>query len=62
MSGREIRGEFQMEDEKVRWDILDAFEGLLENAFDNLLLHASSPAVLHDICGTSCVHKTESNV
>jgi hypothetical protein len=42
--------------------LLETLEGLLEDATDDLLLHATGPCIVHDVCGTSCVHEAESDV
>jgi hypothetical protein len=42
--------------------LLEALEGLPEDAAYNLLFHATGPSILHDICGASCVHEAECDV
>jgi hypothetical protein len=46
----------------VDMEIIEALEGLLEDATDDLLLHATGPCIVHDVGGTSCVHESESDV
>jgi hypothetical protein len=47
---------------RERKNLLEALEGLPEDAAYNLLFHATGPSILHDVCGTPCVHEAESDV
>jgi len=42
--------------------LLETLEGLLENATNDLFLHATGPSIVHDISGAACVHKAEGDV
>ena len=43
-------------------NLLEALEGLPEDAAYNLLVHTAGPGIVHDISGTSCVHEAKCNV
>jgi len=44
------------EREKMEKNLLEALEGLPEDAAYNLLLHTAGPGIVHDIGGASCIH------
>lgn len=41
---------------------LEAFEGLAEDAANDILLHAAWPRKVHDVCGTALVHEARCDV
>jgi hypothetical protein len=44
------------------WNILEALEGLTQDTADYILLHASWPAIAHDVSGASFVHEAQGDV
>lgn len=42
--------------------VLESFEGLFEDAFDDFLLHTTWPGVVHDVSGAPFVHEPEGDV
>lgn len=42
--------------------VLESLERLGQDASDNLLFHATRPAVPHNICSAALVHEAEGNV
>jgi hypothetical protein len=53
---RDKRAEEKTERGKMKKNLLEALEGLPEDAAYNLLLHAAGTSIVHDIGGTSCIH------
>ena len=47
---------------KPKPDALETLKSLLEDAFDDLLLHAALPSEAHDICRATGVHEPEGDV
>jgi len=41
---------------------LEAFKGLLEDATNDFLVHATRPTVMHDISCASLTHETKCNM
>ena len=41
---------------------LEAFQGLLQDAADDLLLHSTGPGVMHNVGGAAFAHQTEGDV
>ena len=39
-------------------DVLDTFECLLEDAFDDFFFHTARPTIPHDISCTSSIHES----
>jgi hypothetical protein len=46
----------------VDMQIVEAFEGLLENALNNLFFHSTRPAVMHYVGGATLVHEAGGNI